>query len=429
MKKQLVDKINEYHMNDENEKILELIDSLEEMDYDAYSLKARALINLGRPDEALRDLMAVEEQGKEDPLWNFRMMYAHYELGISDKAVNFGLKAFGVSPEIDKDTVMFVAYSYIDLEKYQEAIDILNRYRQEENPYWNECMGRAYYLREQYVEASMYFKNALERLGEEDAQMIMYTSRALFIAYEKLGKFDEMELLRESYPQLGADIESYSEGDLELLEAHINKHFGPFEAVFHEIVSTDIHVDIAISEPTPERNHYVLCTIGMGAKLMKAMPEEYRAMGYGRLELLVALPADWDIKSPDEKWYWPLRWLKILSRLPVDENIWLGWGHTIPNGEPYAENTKLECILLEMPYEYGAESFETDLSNGEQVHFLQLIPLYKEEMEYKIKNGTDALVKLFDHNFTGVININRKNYAKKSGQLEGVFKWKNKPVS
>ena len=43
--------------------------------------------------------------------------------------------------------------------------------------------------------------------------------------------------------------------------------------MFHEILSPDIHVDIYIMKPTPERNYYVLSTFGMGAHRMN-VPEE-----------------------------------------------------------------------------------------------------------------------------------------------------------
>ena len=59
--------------------------------------------------------------------------------------------------------------------------------------------------------------------------------------------------------------ETYTEAEMEAMEAHIAARFGEFANVFHEIVSPDIHVDICIIEPTPERNYFTLVTMGMGA--------------------------------------------------------------------------------------------------------------------------------------------------------------------
>ena len=56
-----------------------------------------------------------------------------------------------------------------------------------------------------------------------------------------------------------------------------------------------------------------------------------------RAELMIALPAEWklaDSQLEDERWYWPIRNLKALARLPHEYETWLGFGHTVPNGDP-----------------------------------------------------------------------------------------------
>ena len=42
-----------------------------------------------------------------------------------------------------------------------------------------------------------------------------------------------------------------AKGSSSLLEAHIEKYFGRFDEVFHELVSPDIHVDVYVIAPTP----------------------------------------------------------------------------------------------------------------------------------------------------------------------------------
>lgn len=59
--------------------------------------------------------------------------------------------------------------------------------------------------------------------------------------------------------------EFYTEKEMELIEKYIEDTYGPFNSVLHEIASPDIHVDICVIEPTPERNYYTLVTMGMGA--------------------------------------------------------------------------------------------------------------------------------------------------------------------
>lgn len=199
--------------------------------------------------------------------------------------------------------------------------------------------------------------------------------------------------------------EMYTAEEMEAVEKHIQENFGSFRNIFHEIYSPDIHVDICVVPPTDESGHYTLVTMGMGAHRMN-VPEELAQYHLERAELAICLPADWDIQSQDEKNYWPLRLLKMLARMPVSEDTWLGWGHTIDYGQSFAENTELSSVLLLDPAA-SEDAAVLTLPNGENVNFYQLIPLYKEEQDYKLKNGTNELLKQF-YDLSPVVDITRE---------------------
>jgi len=198
----------------------------------------------------------------------------------------------------------------------------------------------------------------------------------------------------------------YSEKEIDAVEAHISRFFGKYENVLHEIVSPDIHVDIAVIEPTEERNYYTLVTMGMGAHRMN-VPKELRERRLERAEMMICLPPDWTINSSDEKFYWVLRWLKIMARLPIEQNTWLGWGHTVPNEEPFAENTELCCMLVLFPEQFGEEAVICEMPDGSQVIFYQIVPLYDDEMNFKLQNGTETLLAKMSAEMTAVVDINR----------------------
>lgn len=203
------------------------------------------------------------------------------------------------------------------------------------------------------------------------------------------------------------NLEVYDEEELDALEAHIDKYFGHSDKVFHEIVSPDIHVDIYIVEPTPEKNYYALITAGMGAHRMDT-PEELDEYKLQRAELVIYLPADWNIEGQEEKDYWPLRWLKILARLPIEHSTWLGWGHTVPNGGPMADNTKFTGVMLLDPENVDEEAAVCQLPNGENVNFYQVMPIYQEEMDFKIKHSAEALLERMD-DVSALVDIHRRN--------------------
>ena len=191
-----------------------------------------------------------------------------------------------------------------------------------------------------------------------------------------------------------SEPEVYTEDEMKVIENHIQQYFGQFENVFHELASPDIHVDICVVPPSEERDYYTLVTMGMGAHRMN-VPEELAEYKLERAELAIALPKDWKIKKEnfeDEKWFWVVRLLKDLARLPIASDTWLGFGHTMDHEENFAENTKLCAAMLTAPQGTEDGSEVCILPSGEEVNFYQVIPLYRDELEYKLARGADALL-------------------------------------
>ena len=188
--------------------------------------------------------------------------------------------------------------------------------------------------------------------------------------------------------------EVYTEEEMEAVEGHIQQYFGKFENVFHELSSPDIHVDICVVPPSQERDYYTLVTMGMGAHRMN-VPEALAEYKLERAELAIALPRNWKLKHEDlknERWYWPIRLLKTLARLPIASDTWLGFGHTMDNEEDFAENTKLCAAILTPPQGTEDGSEVCTLPSGEEVNFYQVLPLYRDELEYKLAHDADALL-------------------------------------
>lgn len=204
--------------------------------------------------------------------------------------------------------------------------------------------------------------------------------------------------------------ELYTKEELETVVAHIQKYYGDFEQVFHESEAPDIHVDICLIPPSGERDYYTLVTMGMGAHTMN-VPEELAEYKLERAELLIALPDGWKLKDrhlKTERWNWPLDLLQTLARMPIYDNSWLGYGHTVDNGEEFAINTDLCGAILIEPMGAGEGSEICVLPNGEEVNFYMVLPLYREELDYKLENDVDTLLdKMGDLSF--VTYINRPN--------------------
>ena len=209
----------------------------------------------------------------------------------------------------------------------------------------------------------------------------------------------------------------YPEKEWNKVSDYIEQQYGEYENVMHEIVSPDIHCDIVIVPTTEEQPFYKLVTMGAGAYKMN-VPKELKSDVCDRAEYVIFLPKDWNLKSDKEEDWWPIRALKTAARLTVGTDEWLYYGHTIAltdDGSPVAENTKFNsCVLL--PSTGNEEQWvkPLKLGAGKKVAFLQIFPLYQEELEYKMEHSLDEMLDSFGDEIEDnlIVNIHRKNFCK-----------------
>lgn len=189
------------------------------------------------------------------------------------------------------------------------------------------------------------------------------------------------------------------------IEKHVARLMGAPTFVWHEVASSLVHIDVHVILPTEESPSYTLFTTGMSDRAMRVPPELDECSGLQFAELLMMLPPDWfdDPRSlrelGDERKYWPIRLLKSLARFPHECDTWLGFGHTVPNGDPpapFADDTDLCCALLVPPVRVPPEFYELRLSDGRTINFYAVVPVYAEELQLKLTRGTHALLDRFD---------------------------------
>lgn len=207
----------------------------------------------------------------------------------------------------------------------------------------------------------------------------------------------------------------YTQEESEYFEGYIKRNFGEYNLVFHELYSPDVHVDILIIPPSEKSNYYKLITMGAGAYKMN-VPDEIKKHDLDRAEFVAFLPPDWDMNEKDSKYNWILRELQNLGRISINENGWIGFGHTIFNEEniPFSKHANFSSIIL-LSAQVETEGYSVDLKlpNKGTINFYQVFPLYKEEVDYIKNNGVESLSKIIPdpENFIPIIDINRKNYC------------------
>lgn len=207
------------------------------------------------------------------------------------------------------------------------------------------------------------------------------------------------EILRHQAVEGDGEV---AHADDERITAHLTKTLGAPESVWHEIVSDRVHLDVHVVPAAKDRPFITLVTAGLSARPMTMPPDMKDKDEWKHAELCVFLPPDWPIAQaslPDERNYWPIRLLKTLGRLPHDYGTWLGWGHSIPNGDPaqtYAPDTKLAGAIIIPPFAHDT----LFIAEGKPtLHIFQILPVTAAEMDFKLKHGVDKLLDKLEKKF------------------------------
>lgn len=235
---------------------------------------------------------------------------------------------------------------------------------------------------------------------------------------------NEKCLVIDNHEPFDDELICYPDNEEQNLKIYIEKTFGKISHTMSDMTPNKITCDIHVISPTDKTPYYTLVTSGMGAYMM-SVPDEITP-AYS--ELLIRLPADWQLDSDDERDFWPIRQLKNLACLPFYRQSYFSSGHTV-SVETLA-GTNFECMLL-LEADDGDDIAVAKLSEDKSVIFYSLVPLYHQEMLYKLDKGNMALMQALEEAqipYPPVVDIHRinvcENYLPNDKDLsvfDGVF--------
>lgn len=190
-------------------------------------------------------------------------------------------------------------------------------------------------------------------------------------------------------------VVTYSEKEEDEITDFIEANFGEIASIGHETISECVHLDLAVIEPTEERDYYTICTIGAGAYFAEVEESQrYDAWLREYNEYIIYLPSDWNVdKSGEakEKDWWPFRWLKKIARMPAQTGDYFALGHIIEVEDELKEWSEIKAFFFDYPLPDMAEETVFTTSTGRTIGFLQLVPIGKEEVDfYSQQLGYDA---------------------------------------
>lgn len=172
---------------------------------------------------------------------------------------------------------------------------------------------------------------------------------------------------------------------LELKEV-LEERFGSHRV--NEIPAVDgkfslLVIDLELNSPVT-----VLMTNGLSDY---KMPVHEKLAGREYNELYFCLPNYWEWDAIDNpKMNWVYEWIERIAKHAVDKQTWFAPGHTLPAGKE--ENALSETMLQNNFFISDPLLLERELEaitiGDKTIHFLAIIPIFKDEMNYKQARGT-----------------------------------------
>lgn len=201
---------------------------------------------------------------------------------------------------------------------------------------------------------------------------------------------------------------------IEAIENHLSMFVDEDEIeVFADQISNQHPVDIYWIKPNKKiRPYSILMSCGMSAYPMD-MPEGLEDKELAEVALL--LPPDWNLDGDD--WLepensWPLDHLTDIARQPFETVSWLAFGDTVKNEEDSDKcfaGTNFNSSILLNSITLPAEFTKINFRNA-TINVYTVIPLYPEELKFKMKNNADALIdKFIDFDINEILDPKRKN--------------------
>jgi len=153
MSKELLEKLRSWYEDEQHDKIVEAIELLPELerDYEVVGHYGRALNNLGRYHEALQQLLSIEQQGRQDATWNWRIGYSYFYMHRWEEALS-AFEQFDHLEPGDEDVDAYIEACRDIIERQAKAIREIERVPFRERDF-SQFWEKSDYANKSYVEA------------------------------------------------------------------------------------------------------------------------------------------------------------------------------------------------------------------------------------------------------------------------------------
>lgn len=346
--------------------------------------------------------------------------------------------------EMTEELTLMLAHCLSQCARYREALEILEEMEDDvtydDLSYYIELAGANFGLH-RYRTAISLAKHCLE-IDENCIEAWLL----LCLIYQETGddeKFDEAsntarEIDEQAWDNIFGDrtdeLQFYSKEEKDIVLGFIKDHFGYNYYTQDENDMQGYPVSTLIMSPNEEFDYYRILTVGLGAyRGIEQSPDGKKFVH--RVELVASIPGNTHFRDAIAQADWIIKIMRQFGEMIQYDNSWLGPGHTISYGDRLDESVEYDGVIFSPALSFDKEKSPCMLPCGEEVEFLQMIPLYEDEMVFKIENGS---MELFNRLYEGLgdasdmivpkrknlcADVKHKNWGIPRSSLENILDW------
>jgi hypothetical protein len=173
--------------------------------------------------------------------------------------------------------------------------------------------------------------------------------------------------------------------------------------------------DIYLMESQKGFPYQLVFTSGL-SNFTQTPSEKYDSLKH--IELYFCLPEYWTV----DKNHWSVDYINKIAQIPQKNNTWFGPGDTIPTANPpiqITEKLKQSFFILSEPM-LLEEKLKIIILTDKTVRFFAIIPIFKPEFEYKMRNSAKVLIAKMQYSkMNEMVDEYRKPVARK--RILGLF--------
>lgn len=310
--------------------------------------------------------------------------------------------------EMNEELTLMLAHCLSQCARYREALDILTEIEDDvtddDLSYYIELAGANFGLH--------HYRTAIKQADHclEIDENCIEAWLLLCLIYQETGddeKFEQAsrtakEIDEQSWENIFGErldeLSCYTEDEKAVVLRYLKKQFGSNALDIDNIDPQDHPISILFMSPNESFDHYRIVTLGLGAYRGIEQTQEGNEIIH-RVEIVSCIPGSCSFREALDLAGWVIRIMRQFGEMIQFDRSWLGFGHTISYGDRLDESVDYDGVIFAPAFNLSKSKDRCILPCGEEVEFLQMIPLYEDEMVFKMENGC---MELFDRLYAGL---------------------------